>query len=257
MLAGQLAFQHQCAFAGGGVDAVEVRCRALVVGDMGAHIAAHRPAPVEGDLHLTHRRIRERDVATIGDVEGLTEREVPVQLRADHLDRLDPVVVGAPHIDVGDGVGAAPPGCVGRRGLGDDAEEDPPAILAEGEWGPLADDEALRKAIGFGRFQANRRDFGVVDESPQVGQREEDIVAFAHLLDRASLQDRQAVAIVTPGEPAVEQRVIVEDVGAAASQVQQEQSVSVADLCVHRVGEEVSLSIEGDVTDRAQKERAA
>ena len=53
-LAGELILQHQRAFAGRRIDAIDVRGRALVVGDVSARVAADRPTAVRLDIEVAH-----------------------------------------------------------------------------------------------------------------------------------------------------------------------------------------------------------
>ena len=80
------------------------------------------------------------------------------------------------------------------------------------------------------------------------------VVTLPHPLDRAPLQHGEPVAVIAPREPVVLQRVVVEDVRAAAPEVEQEQAVAVAHLRVHGVREQVALPVERDVADGAEEE---
>ena len=58
-----LALHHQRALAGGGVDAIEVRRRALLLVHVAALVAADRPLAVRRDIEVTHRFVGELDEA--------------------------------------------------------------------------------------------------------------------------------------------------------------------------------------------------
>ena len=107
------------------------------------------------------------------------------------------------------------------------------------------------------RVQLRRRHFGIIEQRAQAAERDQHVVALAHPFDRAALEHGQPVPVVAPGEAVVLQRVVVEDVRAAAPQVEQEEAVAVANLRIDGVGEQVTLPVERDVAHGAKEERAS
>ena len=90
-----------------------------------------------------------------------------------------------------------------------------------------------------------------------VGERDEHVVALAHLLDVGALEHRERRAVVAPREAVVDLRVVVERVDAAVPQIEHEQAVAVLDRGVDGVGEQIAGLVERDVADAAEQLIAA
>ena len=133
VLPDQLALFDQCPLAGRRVDAIDVRRGELVIGDVGARVAADRPPTILTDLDVTHRAVGKANEARRADVEAFAIREVAIGVGAGHLHRLNAIVLRVPDVDVRDFIGTAATCRVGRRHLLLHREEDALAIVAQVE----------------------------------------------------------------------------------------------------------------------------
>ncbi len=250
----QLPLQHQCAFAGRRVDAIDVGRGTLVVADVAAAVASDSPAAVLRHVEILHRLIGELDEARGRHVERLAIREVAILLGARHLQRLNAIVARVPHVHVG--------GLVDRLALGRwrrhlffHAEEDALAVVAPVERRAVADDPALREAGRLLRIEHDGRELDVVlaDRRRHVAERHQDVVALAHLVDVDALQHGQRRTVIVPGDAAVDLRVVVERRRPSAARVDHEYAVGVLRGRVHRIGEQVAFLREDDVADAAEQ----
>ncbi len=85
MIVDQLAFQHQLAFTRRSVDSIDIGRGGLVVGDVSARVASHRPAAIRRDVEVAHGFVRKLDEFHCGHVEGLAKSKIPILVRAHHL----------------------------------------------------------------------------------------------------------------------------------------------------------------------------
>ncbi len=254
--AGQLVLDDERPLASGGVDAVEIGGRQqLLVAEVGARVASDGPLAIRREVEIPHRLVGELDEAGCRDVEGLAEGEIAVLVRADHLERLHPVVVGVPHVHVSHLAGRAAGGRVRGGHLLLDAEEDALVVLAPRQPGTVADDPALREAVRLRGIERDRRGSrrAVLQHCRHVGEGEQHVVPLPHLVDVAASKDRQRVALVVPGEPAVALRGVVERRGSPAPRVVDEQAVDVFHGGVHRVGEQLAGPVERNVGHPAEQ----
>ena len=201
MRAGELTDHHLGAFTGERVHPVEVRRWTLAVRYIWTRISAHGPVAVDRQVEFAHGRIGERDVFRTRDVEAFAERAIPIGIRLHHLHGLDALILRPPHVDIGDRVRILAPAGVRERVLRHDAEEDAVTIVAPGERGAIGDDETLGEARGLRRIEHRR--FAVLDRD--VGEDDELVVPFAHLLDVAPLEHGESGAAIVPREAAVVQ----------------------------------------------------
>ena len=254
--AGQQPFRNQRPLAGRRVDAVEVGGRELLlVAEVGPLIPADSPLAVGREIQVPHRLVGEFHEPLRRHVERLAEGEVAILIRPHHLQRLHPVVVGVPDVDVGHFVGGLPGRGVGRRLLLLCAEEDALAVLAPSQSGAIADHPGLGEPFGLRRLEHHRRRHGcaVPERRTDVAVREQNVVLLAHLIDVASLQHGDGVAVVAPGQPVVALAVVVERRDAPVPRVEHEQAVRVLHGGVDGVGQQLARPVERDVAHAAKQ----
>ena len=143
--------------------------------------------------------------------------------------RLNALVVRVPDVDVGDFVAA----CAGARVSGAATCS---LMPKKTRWLSSLQSSGARslttQPFGKPAAFAGSSFAGAYSASPSAactfGIDEQDVVALAHLVDVHALEHGEAGAVVVPRQPAVDARVVVERVDAAAVQVEHEQSVAVA-----------------------------
>ena len=244
MLTSELSFEHQRAFTRRAVHPIEIRRRALVVGHIRTHVTPNRPDTVVGEFQFAHGRVGKQNKFLRRDIEAAAKRTIAILFDLDHLLRLNPLVLRPPHIDIRHGIGAPSTCGVGQRHLRDCAEVHARAIVAPSERRAIADEESLWKRDGARGREQRRRASGRRERRVHIAEYEQRVVAFAHLLDVASFQDRERVLAIVPREAAVAQRIIVEHRRAPVREFDDEESVAIAHGRIDGVAEQVTVAIE-------------